>query len=173
MMMVVMMTALVVESPEGPFDPATRFPACSSPLNNQYSAGALILYTSHTFLCYSYNQYFAGVLILYTDNTFCVSQCSALNTSNTFCGKVPINTLSYCTLLLLFVPANTLHNTLSILFCGIIATNTLQLYPFNTLQKSNPDLSVLFISVCAFVPMNTLQTVLPRSQIVLCSFCLL
>ena len=152
MMVVVVMTALVVESPEGPFDPATRFPACSSPLNNQYSAHALILYTA---------------------NTFCVSQYSALNTSNTFCGKVPINTLSYCTLLILFGPANTLYCTLSIFFCGIIATNTLQLYPFNTLQKTNPDLSVLFIPVCAFVPMNTLQTVLPCSQIVLCSFCLL
>ena len=144
MMVVVMMTALVVESPEGPFDPATRFPACSSPLNNQYSAGALILYTSHTFLCYSYNQYSAGVLILYTDNTFCVSQCSALYTSNTFCGKVPINTLSYCTLLILFGPANTLYCTLLIIFLWYHRNQYSAIVP---IQYSAKDQSRLVCSI--------------------------
>ena len=98
MMMVVMMTALVVESPEGPFDPATRFPACSSPLNNQYSAHALILYTANTFC----DIVPANTLHGLSSCTLPILFCAILTTNI-------LQAFSYCTQTILFVSPNALH----------------------------------------------------------------
>ena len=95
MMVVVMMTALVVESPEGPFDPATRFPACSSPLNNQYSAGALILYTASSL---NYTQQMLFCAILTTNTLQGLSYCTQ---PILFCAILTTNILqafSHCTM---------------------------------------------------------------------------